>query len=113
MGGATGKALGFPKAGEVIGATAGAAVDYSTGKMAKLMLDTARVARNPGVRGAAVIAERVLDRLIQAPGAEKYVALMDKLSERGPQAMMAAHQTLLKNDPEYAKLHAQQAEPAP
>jgi hypothetical protein len=111
LGKAVGSAVGLPKPGEALGAFVGATVDYTSGFTAKKMLDTAIKIRNPAVRATALVVGPIMDRIMSNSAGEKYAAYMDKQAERGPEAMLAAHQALMKSDPEYAKIHAQERVP--
>lgn len=106
MGRSVGRAVGG-KFGEAVGGAAGLTADYGTGKIAKAALDTYIAVKDPVARAAGAAARAaitpVVDALTDRPEGAKYMAVLDRASERGPQAMMVAHQTLLK-DPAYKQL---------
>lgn len=57
-------------------------------------------------RGNAFMARSLdaADQVINAPGAEKYKAMLTEAAKRGPQAVVLTHELLKKNDENYRKL---------
>ena len=92
--------------GRAAGGAIGGMADYSTGKIAKGALDTYLAVKDPIMHAAGGAAVSALDKLQAAGGAGlKYLGVLDNAAKTGgPQAVLAAHRTLLQQDPNYAKV---------